>query len=759
MKAALRILGGIVILAVIGVIFLQPGADTPAAGGSQSRAASGRGLAERIVLTGEDMAVVVSEPSVPTISPAVRDLPPPDTDFPLLDREMKPRDDHGFMGPDIQGEPWDNPLVELQANAQPAAPDDFGTPILNFAGMDYTVYPPDTTGDVGPNHFIQAVNGPGGSIVHIYDKAGTSLGEFYLEDLATTAPCNNGYCDPIVQYDELADRWLLTEFDTSGQNLCIYVSTSPDPLGTWYAYSFNPSAGFQDYPKYGVWPDGYYVGVNNGGYVHVLDRVSMLAGAPATSQSLYIGTLPGFGFQLTLPATVEGDAPPAGAPALFMQPRDTEIHGGTCPGCDLMEVWELDVDWTTPANSTLTQLPDVQIADFDHTLCGSSGNWDCMPQPGTTQKIDPIREPLHFPLQYRNWGSYETLVGCWAEDVDGTDHAAVHWFEMRKEGGNWYMYQEGVLGGEANVHRSVCSAAMDDLGNIAVGYTRTGSFAPYYPSIYYAGRLASDPLGTMPYYEYLIVDGVSSQTANERWGDYSGIGVDPADGCTFWYTTEYMEPGGTTDTRIATFKFDACGQADFYLEADPAAHDVSAPDVVTSTITVGATGGYSHTVSLEVLGAPAGVVATIAPGAVDPPGEATLTLDVSSDAAEGAYTLVVSGTAEGNNVHTVEVDLQIGFAPVVSVTNDSPVDLGQGVHFVADVPIGTPPLTFAWDFGGDGVGADIGTATPVFTYTAPGYYTAVVTVTNDYGLDVETTEVSVRPPLRRIYLPLVVHNQ
>jgi hypothetical protein len=178
-----------------------------------------------------------------------------------------------------------------------------------------------------------------------------------------------------------------------------------------------------------------------------------------------------------------------------------------------------------------------------------------MPQPNTSQKIDPIREPLHFPLQYRNFGSHETLVGCFAEDVDGTDHAAVHWFEIRRTTGDWTVYQEGVLGGEPNVHRSVCSAAMDKEGNIAVGYTRTGDFEPHYPSIYYSGRMASDPLGTMPHYDNLIWDAATSNTDNERWGDYSGIGVDPADGCTFWYTTEY---GGSGQSRITSFRFDDC---------------------------------------------------------------------------------------------------------------------------------------------------------------------------------------------------------
>src|SRR5262249_36011817 len=143
------------------------------------------------------------------------------------------------------------------------------------------------------------------------------------------------------------------------------------------------------------------------------------------------------------------------------------------------------------------------------------------------------------------------------EDVDGTDHAAIRWFEIRKAGaGVWSVYQEGLIGGEYGVHRSVGSIGMDGAGNIAIGYTRTGVSAPFYPSIYYKGRLSTDPLGTMPQGEYLIQDATTSKTDNERWGDYSGMAVDPADECTFWFTTEY---GGSGDTRVAAFKFDECG--------------------------------------------------------------------------------------------------------------------------------------------------------------------------------------------------------
>jgi subtilisin-like proprotein convertase family protein len=325
-----------------------------------------------------------------------------------------------------------------------------------------------------------------------------------------------------------------------------------------------------------------------------------------------------------------------------------------------MEMWSLHVDWTTPGNSSLTSLPGIHLTDWDQTLCGTGSDWSCMPQPGTTQALDPIREPLHFPLQYRNFGTHETLVGCFAEDVDGTDHAAVHWFEIRSTppgSGNWVNYQDGVVGdGLADVHRSVCSAAMDSAGNIAVGYTRTGSVAPYYPSIYYSGRRATDPLGTMPYYDNRIWDATTSKVNNERWGDYSGIGVDPADGCTFWYTTEY---GGSGQTRVATFKFDECGMPDFTLDASPDSLNVCAPEEAVYTVTLGAIVGFSNTVTLTSTGQPAGTTATFVPNPVMPPGDSLFTVADTAGAAPGSYAITVGGAAEGSPGHQDGVVLNL----------------------------------------------------------------------------------------------------
>ena len=657
------------------------------------------------VLTAAEMKVYVSEPVTPVLTLAVRDLPEYEPGPPVLDREMARRDDFGVIGLGVQGPPWHDPLVDLQNSVRSPAPNAFTTPLTNWAGMDYNVFPPDTTGDVGPNHIVQAVNGTSGSVIRIYDKNGNILRTVALESLAPGAPCNNGYCDPTVIYDSLADRWFVNEFSASSSYpFCLYVSQTSDPTGAWYLYSWDLP--YYDYPKYGLWSDAYYMGYNGGptGYrqVFAFDRARMLAGQSATYQMFQVPALPGFGFQLVMPASLEGPTPPpAGAPGIFIRPRDTEVHGPSgYPTVDFMEMWEFHVDWNNPSNSTLTKLADVPMAEYDCTLCGTGNIWDCMPQPNTTQKLDPIREPIHYQLQYRNWGSYETLVGGFVEDVDGTDHAAVRWFEMRKVGGVWSMYQQGTVGGDAQ-HRSVTSVAMDGAGGIALGYTRTGPNAPYYPSILYAGRRSWDPLNTMTWVDALAQSGDSSQTANERWGDYSGIGVDPADDCTFWYTTEYMA-GGSSATRIISFRFDP----DFNVDASPNTLSVCAPNDAVFTVDLAKTCALNGTVTMSTSGRPSGTTESWSVNPVSPPGSTTLTIGNTGGATPGTYNVSIIGTNAGVGTRQETVSLNIATAAPGAVTLSAPADGATGVSL-------TPNLT--WNALSGAASYDIQVATdPAF---------------------------------------------
>ncbi len=442
----------------------------------------------------------------------------------------------------------------------------FTTPTLNFDGQGNSfVSPPDTVGDIGPTYYIQMINGGSGTPFQVFNKStGVSVaGPTNLHTLwSGSGACSSGRGDPIVNYDQLANRWVLSEFAGSGNHLCVYVSQTSDPVaGGWYAYDFSVPQ-FPDYPKYGVWNDAYYVGTNeNAPTVYALDRAKMLAGdSSAAYVRLTAPALSGFGFQMMQPADADGTtAPPAGSPGMLFRQRDDEVHnaGSNNSTEDYLEIWNFDVDFSSPGSSTLTKAQDIAMAEFESELCGLS-SFECAPQPGTANGLDPLREVVMHRVQYRNMGSYEVMVGNFVTDVAGgsSDHHGIRWFELRRTTGasNWTLHQEGTWAPDSH-HRWMGSIAMDGSGNIALGYSISSS--TLFPGMRYVGRTSGDTAGTMTTGEITIVAGSSSQTGSTRWGDYSSMNVDPVDECTFWYTNEYMPSGGSWTTRIASFRFDS----------------------------------------------------------------------------------------------------------------------------------------------------------------------------------------------------------
>lgn len=514
--------------------------------------------------------VIQSEPVVPgEFHGDVRDLPTAPLSVP---GEYAPR----VTRPPLDPDPSSNLLEQPESPIDPlmerpkmlrGMERTFDPPDLNFQGIpNQGGAPPDTVGEVGANHYIQMTNA---SVVQIYDKTGAlQAGPFLLETLWTAGGvCANGRGDPVVLYDHLADRWLMTEFATGSNDLCVYVSMTGDPIaGGWYNYDF-PTPSFPDYPKYAVWPDAYYVSSNESSpAAYALDRTNMLAGLPATSQRFTAPSLAGFAFQALIPSDLDGPAPPAGAPNYFMRHRDDEVHnaGMNDPTQDFLEIWEFDVDFVTPANSTFTQVANIPVAEFDSDLCGLV-SFFCFPQPGTSTTLDPLREVIMWRLQYRNFGTHETLVGNFVTDVTGTDQGGIRWFELRRTppgAGTWTLFQEGTHSPDTD-SRWMGSIAMDQAGGIALGYSVSSGTT--FPSITYTGRLAGDPLGTMPLGEVTAVAGLFSQTGTTRWGDYSSMNVDPIDGCTFWYTNEYVGDnlannfGGTGNWTTQIIRFDLPG--------------------------------------------------------------------------------------------------------------------------------------------------------------------------------------------------------
>lgn len=441
--------------------------------------------------------------------------------------------------------------------------------IRNFPGIDYNSggsgVPPDTNGEAGPSNYMQIVN----SSLMIYDKSGNPLLSFPVNiyDLWSgenpSTPCsrdNDG--DPVVLYDQLANRWLISQFNfdfnASSEPVgpyyeCIAVSQTGDPLGSYWAYSFPMSnTSFPDYPKIGVWPDGYYMSTNQfdnaqtyaGPEATVFERSKMLSGQ--TARLIIMGSL-GSSHNPMLPSDLDGNTlPSSGAPNYF-------IEDGSPMG-----LYKFHTDWTTPANSTFTGPTAINVAPFNY-LCPANGTSDCIPQKGTSQKLDSLGDRLMFRLAYRKFSDHESLVVSRSVDA-GSNRAGIRWYEIRNPGSTLSVYQQGTYAPADGNSRWMPSIAMDKKGDMAIGYSISSS--TMYPSIRYTGRLATDARNTMPQGEGNILNGTGYQSypgGLSRWGDYSDMAVDPTDDCTFWYTTE-VNPSDSYQwtTQIASFKFPQC---------------------------------------------------------------------------------------------------------------------------------------------------------------------------------------------------------
>lgn len=485
---------------------------------------------------------LASELVYSTLTIAARDLPEAQYE-PQLQRELNPRQNplrDLFVVNEI------GPEDPLAANAQ-TGNFTLATPILTFEGTDNYCgcSPPDTIGDVGPNHYVQMVNA---TVFNVYDKNGNViLANRNLNTLWASGNCSvSTDGDPIVVYDGLADRWVLAQFST-GNGVCVAVSQTGDPTGAYYGYEFTTPT-FPDYFKIGVWPNAYYMSANESTYSALaLDRAKMLLGLPATSIRFAGQT------NFLMPADVDGPtAPSANADGIFYTFKDNSFHGGT----DRLELFAFHPDFVTPSNSTFTTMSSINLTSFTYTVCGFF-NLNCIPQANTAQKVDPVSEWPMWRLVYRNFGDHQTLLGNFTVDV-GSDRAGIRWFELRNTSGTWNLFQEGTFSLADTIHRWMGSIAMDGDGNIALGYSR--SSASLNPSIYYTTRLSTDPLGTFGP-EELMYAGTGSQTGSNRWGDYSAMSIDPSDDCTFWYTQEYYpsNSGNNWNTRIGKFIISGCG--------------------------------------------------------------------------------------------------------------------------------------------------------------------------------------------------------
>jgi hypothetical protein len=491
----------------------------------------------------------VKQPVYFDVSPPLRDM------VKMLNQRVDATWKDGIVKNYFNVRNHDNSVSLIPNFLDPRRQDYFGTTltdttIQNFEGVGAGAYiPPDTDGDVGPDHYFQVVN----CSYAIYNKSGLKvLGPLGSSSVWAGMPNNSNDGDAVVLYDEIADRWLFTQFSLPNYPngpfyQMIAISQTPDPTGSWYRYQYSFTS-MPDYPKFGIWPDGYYMtcnrfGPGSGGYAGTgaaaFDRTLMLAGDPSAQMVWF--ALPGSNEAYSmLPSDCDGEFPPMGTPNYFTYMNSGNPHLG---------ILEFSVNWSTPLSSTLGNLLSLPVTTFSSNLGGG------IPQLGTTYKLATLSDRLMYRLQFRKFNDHWSMLCNHSVNV-GSNVAGIRWYELRKTTGAWAVYQESTYAPADGKSRWMGSIAMDSAGNIALGYSISSS--TMYPSIRYTGRMSSDPVNQMTVAERGIMDGTGcQQSSTRRWGDYSSMRVDASAPTTFWYTTEYysMSSSSNWQTRIASFSF------------------------------------------------------------------------------------------------------------------------------------------------------------------------------------------------------------
>ncbi len=437
-------------------------------------------------------------------------------------------------------------------------------PVLTFEANASSSSPTDPTGAIGPNHYVSAKN----SAFAIHDRSGNEL-------IASTSLTNifpgESLGDPVVFYDNFADRFIITQFSDSPNGFLVAVCKGADPVNDgWYTYRFETGS-FPDYTKFSIWSDGYYVTANkdqrsqeDSEVVYVIEREKMLNGV---ADAQIVGfPLPGAkigGFYSPAGFNAIGSSLPPSGDAKIIYFQDDAWENVTE---DALKLWTINVDWVNPNASTIIEAEELTvgngaISSFDATFDG--GSFANLPQPGGDgQDIDVLQGAVMFATNYRRFCDYNSVVLNFAVDIDNRENsdkiAGIRWYELRQEGDNnsWIVYQEGTYISPEGKSAWCGSMGIDVYGNIGMGYSTIGTTAntaveDSFVSIRYTGRLAGDPLGMMTITEQNIAIGTGINLTNRnRYGDYAQLTVDPRDDQTFWHIAEYFEETGQNARNI-----------------------------------------------------------------------------------------------------------------------------------------------------------------------------------------------------------------
>ena len=462
-----------------------------------------------------------------------------------------------------KGNPSERDPVIQSSSPVPGTP----SPTTGFEGINNIdgYVPPDTVGAIGPSNYVQAVN----VRVQVFNRfTGASQTSAALVSSLFASLGSGSLCastddgDVIVVYDQYADRWWVSQFANASSTtgpfyMSIAVSKTSDPTGAYYAYCFQmPGNLFPDYPKVGVWGDAYYMSANQfnatgtayeGAGVYAFDRRKMLAGDPSASFIYFnVGTIDAnvFGLQ---PSNADGPLPPIGTPNYFVYLRGLSLGD---PSNDL-RIFQFHADFANTSLATFTERSDSPVAVAAYTAFNP--DTPGIPQSGTATNLDTLADRLMFRLQYRNFGTNESLVVNHTV-TGGSGQAGVRYYQLTRSlpGGSFGINEQATYAPDS-LNRWMGSAAMNYQGDLAVGYNVSSGST--FPSIRYAARLNTDPHGGLFQGEATLVTGSGTQTGAYRWGDYSCMTIDPSDDSTFWYTQEYYAKTSQAgwQTRIGSF--------------------------------------------------------------------------------------------------------------------------------------------------------------------------------------------------------------
>ena len=600
----------------------------------------------------------------------------------------------------------------------------------NASVLGFRIAPPDTDGEAGISHFVQMIN----SVTTIFDKNGNVV----TAPFASNAIWNGigGNCeaynqgDPIVLYDDQADRWLVSQFafpdNLSDFSQCVAISQGGDPTNGWNRYEFSfDGIGFNDYPKHGIVNDSITMIANlfrargprfafAGTYLGVMDKAAMYAGSPASLVGFNIGSRE-FGF-------VAGDLDgPGNAPALFATAMSTSAR---------LDIWEIDVDWTTE-NASASRIASVPVTPFDSDLCSASRE-ACIPQPNNGPRLEAISDRLMHRLQLRDFGSHRTMMASHTVDV-GSGRAGIRWYELRETNGTWSLYQEGTYGPADGQHRWMPSAAMNTAGDIGIGYLLGGSNT--FVSTAVTGQSAgASGSGSLDSSELICSAGTGVQQDTGRSGDYSATSIDPVDD-SFWHTNEVFVKTGQFEwaTFICNFTVGGGGGNNPPTAAFTAD---DCPDLVC---------GFTDTSS-----DPGG---SIVAWDWDFGDGNTSTAQSPSHTYAGldTYTVTLTVTDDGGAMDTVSNDIVVddpnANTPPTAALSVSCTDLVCEFDGSGSSDTDGTIVSWGWDFGDSATGSG---ETTSHTYADGGSFTITLTVTDDGGLT-DTATGSADPSMPGAY--------